>query len=220
MIFDGDVRILSPSLPILTEEPPRGGSPSDREVHGDGAVIVVRIRLLLESYYEPRFSDRSHGFRRGRGYHTALREITQKWRGIKWFVEGDIKGCYDNIDHDVLLAALSENIHDNRLLRLISNMLEASVGSIGDSYDNALAETVNRLFKTEVIWPRGPWRSVEEVERATLEWVDWFNHRRLLGPIGHVPPSEFEHSYYREQSNPVWSLDLCNRASGLPGAVQ
>jgi group II intron reverse transcriptase/maturase len=83
------------------------------------------IRLLLDSYYEPRFSDRSHGFRRGRGCHTALREITQKWRGVKWFIEGDIKGCYDNIDHDVLLAALSENIHDNRLLRLISNMLKA-----------------------------------------------------------------------------------------------
>ena len=63
---------------------------------------------------------------------------------------------------------------------------------MGDSYDNALAETINGLYKTEVIHPNGPWRSIEEVELATLEWVDWFNHRRLLEPIGNVPPAEFE----------------------------
>ena len=62
------------------------------------------------------------------------------------------------------------------------------MGSVGDSYDNALAETVIGLFKTEVIRRRGPWRSLEAVELATLEWVDWFNHRRLLGPIGHPSP--------------------------------
>jgi transposase InsO family protein len=67
-----------------------------------------------------------------------------------------------------------------------------SVGSVGDSYDNALAETVIGLFKTEVIRRRGPWRSLEAVEFATLEWVDWFNHRRLLEPIGDVPPAEAE----------------------------
>ena len=72
----------------------------------------------------------------------------------------------------------------------------ASVGSRGDSYDNALAETVIGLFKTEVIRRRGPWRSLEAVEFATLEWVDWFNHQRLLEPIGYLPPAEYEERYY------------------------
>ena len=76
--------------------------------------------------------------------------------------------------------------------------VESSVGSVGDSYDNALAETINGLYKTEVIRRRGPWRNVDAVEYATLEWVDWFNHRRLLEPIGDVPPAEFEQAYYRQ----------------------
>ena len=73
-----------------------------------------------------------------------------------------------------------------------------SVGSVGDSYDNALAETVIGLFKTEVIRRRGPWRSIEPVEFATLEWVDWFNHRRILEPIGNIPPAEAEARFYAE----------------------
>jgi transposase InsO family protein len=73
-----------------------------------------------------------------------------------------------------------------------------SVGSVGDSFDNALAETVIGLFKTEVIRRLGPWRSLEAVEIATLEWVDWFNHRRLLEPIGNIPPAEAEARYYAE----------------------
>ena len=70
------------------------------------------------------------------------------------------------------------------------------VGSVGDSYDNALAETINGLFKAEVIHRRGPWRNFEAVEYATLEWVDWFNTRRLLEPIGNIPPAEAEANYY------------------------
>jgi transposase InsO family protein len=80
--------------------------------------------------------------------------------------------------------------------RLAEEGIEPSVGSVGDSYDNALAETVIGLFKTEVIRPRGPWHSLEAVEFATLEWVDWFNHRRLLEPIGNVPPAEAEAAYH------------------------
>ena len=75
------------------------------------------------------------------------------------------------------------------------------MGSVGDSYDNALAETVIGLFKTEVIRRRGPWRSLEAVEFATLEWVDWFNHRRLLGPIGHIPPAEAEARFHSQLEN-------------------
>jgi putative transposase len=82
--------------------------------------------------------------------------------------------------------------------RLAEAGIEPSVGSVGDSYDNALAETVNGLFKTEVIRRRGPWRSLEAVEFATLEWVDWFNNRRLLEPIGNIPPAEAEARYYAQ----------------------
>ncbi len=80
--------------------------------------------------------------------------------------------------------------------RLAEAGIEPSVGSVGDSYDNALAESVIGLFKTEVIHRRGPWRSLDAVEYATLEWVDWFNNRRLLEPIGNIPPAEAEARYY------------------------
>jgi putative transposase len=82
--------------------------------------------------------------------------------------------------------------------RLADAGIEPSVGSRGDSYDNALAESVIGLFKTEVIRLRGPWRHLEAVEFATLDWVDWFNTRRLLEPIGYVPPAEFEARYYEQ----------------------
>ena len=87
--------------------------------------------------------------------------------------------------------------------RLAEAGIEPSVGSVGDSYDNALAETVNGLYKAEVIWRAGPWRSIEAVEIATLEWVDWFNNRRLLEPIGYLPPAEAEANYYAAQAEPA-----------------
>jgi transposase InsO family protein len=85
--------------------------------------------------------------------------------------------------------------------RLAEAGIEPSVGSAGDSYDNALAETINGLYKAEVIHRRGPWRSFEAVEFATLEWVDWFNNRRLLEPIGNIPPAEAEERYYAMLDN-------------------
>ena len=87
--------------------------------------------------------------------------------------------------------------------RLAEADIEPSVGSVGDSYDNALAETINGLYKAEVIHRRGPWRSFEAVEFATLEWVDWFNNRRLLEPIGNIPPAEAEERYYAMQQQPA-----------------
>jgi group II intron reverse transcriptase/maturase len=83
------------------------------------------VRLVLEAYYEPQFSGRSHGFRKGRGCHTALREVQNTWTGTVWFVEGDISDCFGKIDHEILLKILAEKIHDNRFLRLIRNMLKA-----------------------------------------------------------------------------------------------
>ena len=121
---------------------------------------------------------------------------------------------------DFVLDALEQALHDRRPVhkgglvhhsdrgvqylsiryteRLANAGIEPSVGSVGDSYDNALAETINGLFKTEVIHRRGPWRSVEAVEFASLEWVDWFNNRRLLEPIGNIPPAEAEAAYYAQ----------------------
>jgi putative transposase len=88
--------------------------------------------------------------------------------------------------------------------RLVDAGIEPSVGSVGDSYDIALVESIVGLFKTEVIWPRGLWKSFEAVEYATLEWVDWFNNRRLLKPIGNIPPAEAEARYYaRQQEVPL-----------------
>ncbi len=81
--------------------------------------------------------------------------------------------------------------------RLADAGIDPSIGTTGDSFDNALAETINGLYKTELIKPRGPWRTVDQVEVATLEWVDWFNHRRLYEHCGDIPPAELEGAYYR-----------------------
>jgi len=92
--------------------------------------------------------------------------------------------------------------------RLAEAGIEPSVGSVGDSYDNALAESVIGLYKAEVIYRLGPWRNVEHVEFETLDWVDWFNNRRLLEPIGHMPPAEYEESYYQSQETPAMAAGL------------
>ena len=84
--------------------------------------------------------------------------------------------------------------------RLAEAGFRASVGSVGDSYDNAMAESINALYKAEVIHKTGPWKGVDEVERATLTWVDWFNHQRILEPIGDRPPAEYEMMYYQMES--------------------
>jgi len=86
--------------------------------------------------------------------------------------------------------------------RLAEAGIEPSVGSIGDSYDNALAETINGLYKAELIHRRAPWKTREAVELATLEWVSWFNHHRLLEPLGYIPPAEAEANYWRQQEGP------------------
>jgi len=115
---------------------------------------------------------------------------------------------------DALEQALAQRPHDDRLVhhsdrgvqylsiryteRLAEAGIEASVGSVGDSYDNALAETINGLYKAELIHRKGPWRSVDAVELATLAWVDWFNNRRLLEPIGNITPAEAEARYYAQ----------------------
>ena len=104
--------------------------------------------------------------------------------------------------------------------RLAEAGIEPSVGSVGDPCDNALAETVNDLYKAEVIHRRGPWRNFEAVEFAIFEWVDWFNNRRLMEPIGSTPPAEAEERYYAILDATALTAQLNEMASGKPGAVQ
>jgi len=104
------------------------------------------------------------------------------------------KGVIHHSDHGSQYLAIR---YSERLTQI---GVQPSTGTVGDSYDNALAETIIGLYKTEVIYHRGPWRNLEAVEYATLEWVDWFNNRRLLEPIGNVPPAEFEMRHLQQQS--------------------
>jgi len=142
-------------------------------------------------------------------------------RIVGWRVSNSLRS-------DLALDALEQALHDRKDLenlihhsdrgvqylsiryteRLAEAGVEVSVGSIGDSYDNALAETINGLYKAELIRTNGPWRSIEEVEFATLEWVDWFNHRRLLSSIGDVPPVEFEAAYHAERKSQTKEVGL------------
>ena len=111
-----------------------------------------------------------------------------------WRRGGDVEGLVHHSDRGVQYLSIRYTE------RLADAGAVTSVGSRGDAYDNALAETINGLFKTELIRKRGPWKTLEDVEFATLEWVDWFNHRRLLEYTGNIPPAEFEEMYYHEQS--------------------
>ncbi len=134
-------------------------------------------------------------------------------RIVGWRVSTSLKA-------DLALDALEQALHDRRIGerdqlihhsdrgvqyvairyadRLADVGINPSVGSVGDSYDNALAETINGLYKTELIRQQGPWRNIEAVEFATLKWVDWFNNRRIMETIGNVPPAELEAEYYEE----------------------
>jgi retron-type reverse transcriptase len=102
---------------------------------GSDKLLQEGIRLILEAYYEPQFSESSHGFRPGRGCHTALGEIDRTWLGTTWFREGEIKACFDSLDHHILLETLAEHIHDGRFIRLIRELLE--VGYLEDWKYNA-----------------------------------------------------------------------------------
>ena len=138
-------------------------------------------------------------------------------RIVGWRVSNSLRA-------DIALDALEQALHDRELgeqqlvhhsdrgvqyvaIRYADRLADAginpSVGSVGDSYDNALAETINGLYKTELIRQQGPWRGIEAVELATLTWVDWFNNRRIMESIGNVPPAELEAEYYQQQGSAI-----------------
>ena len=114
----------TPVTRVLIDKPKGGKRPLGLPVWSDKVVQDI-IRSILEAYYEPRFSKHSHGFRPKRGCHSALKEIDEVWQGTKWFIEGDIKGCFDNLDQTILMNLLRDNIQDNRFLRLIEGALKA-----------------------------------------------------------------------------------------------
>lgn len=115
---------------------------------------------------------------------------------------GETKGLIHHSDRGVQYVSIRYTE------RLAEAGIEPSVGSVGDSYDNAMAETINGLYKAEVIWHLGPWRGIDQVEMETLVWVDWWNNRRLLEPIGNIPPVEFEEIYYQKQRSPAEPVGL------------
>jgi group II intron reverse transcriptase/maturase len=149
------------------------------------------VRLLLEAYYEPQFSGRSHGFRKGLGCHTALREIQNTWTGTVWFIEGDISDCFGSIDHDILLGILAEKIRDNRFLRLIRHMLKAGYledweyhdtlsgsaqgGVVSPLLSNIYLDTLDKYVERELIprYTRGRHRKLDRVygRLADRRWI-------------------------------------------------
>ena len=170
------------------------------------------IRMILEAYYEPQFSDHSHGFRPGRGCHTALSEVVNLWAGTRWFVEGDIKGCFDNIDHDVLLSVLGEKLHDNRFLRLLKYLLKAGYvedwkyghtlsgtpqgGIVSPILANIYLDRLDKYVETVLI----PANARGTTRRTNRTWV---NLKNQMG-------------YHRERGNHALAAELRKELHRLP----
>ena len=157
----------------------------------DFTFVATLTGFVYVAFVVDVFARRIIGWRVARSMHAEL--VLDALEQALWSRSG-IKGVVHHSDRG------SQYLSIRYSERLAEAGAEPSVGSVGDSYDNALAETIIGLYKTDVIHRRGPWRHLEAVEYATLEWVDWFNHRRLLEPIGNVPPAELEAKYYLSTS--------------------
>jgi group II intron reverse transcriptase/maturase len=148
------------------------------------------IRMLLEAYYEPQFSSHSHGFRPGRGCHTALDEIRRQWKGVKWFIEGDIQGCFDNLAHDLILDLIGRSMPDQRFLKLLKEMLKAGYvqdwqyhqtysgapqgGIISPVISNIVLNEFDKYIENELlpVYNRGDVREVNPVYRTLSKEMD------------------------------------------------
>jgi len=151
---------------------------------------MVYVAFVIDAY-----SRRILGWRTARSMKTAL--VLDALEQALWTRRdsaGDLAGLIHHTDAGSQYTSIAFTE------RLAAAGVSASVGTVGDAYDNALAESVIGLFKTELIKPRGPWRTAEQVEVATLEYVDWFNHRRLYEACGDIPPAELETAYYRQNA--------------------
>lgn len=170
------------------------------------------LRMILEAYFEPQFSDRSHGFRPSRGCHTALAEIDATWLGTTWFIEGDVTGCFDNIDHQILLSMLAEKIHDGRFLRLIANLLKA--GYLEDwKYGTTLSGTPQGGIVSPIL------------ANIYLDRLDEFVETTLLPAYNHGDRRKVNLAYnrivqlaycYRKRGRPNDAAKLVRQAQSLP----
>ena len=157
----------------------------------DITYVATWSGLTYTAFVVDAYARRIVGWRVSRSLRTDL--VLDALEQALWARDGT-HGVIHHSDHG------SQYLSIRYTERLAAAGIEASAGRVGDSYDNALAETIIGLYKTEVIRARGPWQTMDEVEYATLAWVDWFNHRRLLGSIGHVPPAEYEQRYDAERN--------------------
>ena len=155
--------------------------------------MPTRVGFVYVAFVTDVFSRRIVGWRASRSLETGL-ALDALDQAIWDRLDGDPDGLVHHSDHG------SQYLSIRYTERLADAGIEPSVGSVGDSFDNAMAETINGLYKTELIHRRGPWEGLDDVEYATLEWVDWFNHRRILEPIGDIPPAEYEANHHRQTS--------------------
>ena len=170
------------------------------------------IRMILEAYYEPQFSDRSHGFRPGRGCHTALNDVVTHCTGVRWFVEGDIKGCFDNIDHEVLLSVLGDKLYDNRFLRLLKHLLKA--GYMEDwKYGRTLSGTPQGGVVSPILANIYLDRLDSYVETVLIPAHTRGTARRINRPWQNLANSVGHH---RRAGNHAKALALCKRMQQLP----
>ena len=210
-----------PARRTLTEKKSGGQRPLGIPNFRDKLVQEV-LRATLSAYYEPRFSKNSHGFRPERGCHTALAQVAGQYTGTKWFIEGDIKGCFDNIDHDILLAILRENIQDGRLLLLIENGLKAGVidnwkysqtysgtpqgGILSPLLSNIYLDKLDQFVEKTLIpkWTRGKRRRNNKTYKAVSHQIakaksvgDWQRYNRLKKIQRSIPSRDPNDGSYR-----------------------
>jgi len=159
----------------------------------DITYVPTRVGFVYVAFVTDVFSRRIVGWRASKSLETGL-ALDALEQAIWGRLDGDPDGLIHHSDHG------SQYLSIRYTERLAAAGIEPSTGSVGDSFDNAMAETINGLYKTEVIHRRERWEGLDDVEYATLEWVDWFNHRRILEPIGDIPPAEYEANYYRQNS--------------------
>lgn len=153
---------------------------------------MVYVAFVIDAY-----SRRILGWRAATSMRTSL--VLDALEHALWARRREQRGTLSGLIHHTDAGSQYTSIAFTE--RLAAAGVSASVGTVGDAYDNALAESVIGLFKTELIKPRGPWRTAEQVELATLEYVDWFNHRRLYEACGDIPPAELEDVYYRQKDS-------------------
>ena len=159
----------------------------------DITYVRTRVGFVYVAFVTDVFSRYIVGWRASKSLETGL-ALDALDQAIWDRLDGKVDDLIHHSDHG------SQYLSIRYTERLQDAGIEPSVGSVGDSYDNAMAETINGLYKAEVIHRQGPWNGLDDVEYATLEWVDWFNHHRILEPIGDIPPAEYEANHYRQTS--------------------